>query len=439
MFAIATCLTDNRQLKAIAMKFRDAIAAGIAHLSQNKLRAGLSILGIFIGIASVLCMIAIGDGAKLLIAQDIDTLGGANQVQFWTRTSIWKRRRLVRRTTERYTLEDALAIEAECPNVLYVLPKHEGYTTFVTSRNGNQARPLLEGVTADYAHGMRWELQEGRFLSEGDIENAKQVCVLGADTATELFEEESPIGQEVKVRYHWRGATVRLQVVGVMKPKGRSLSIWYSLDDALCVPLTTYQQRITGTRYLEDMVVFFEKGADIDIIVDSVKQILRKRHRGKDDFIGLWIAKRTARRLEHIEKVIKITLGSIAGFSLFVSGIGIMNICLVSVGEKTREIGLRKSVGAKRVHVFYQFLTESICLCLCGTVLGIMGGWLAAHGMAQLAVRIVQVVPEWPVVLSLPWILTSVIFSIFMGITFGVYPAILAAQLSPIEALRTEN
>ncbi len=421
------------------MKFRDAIITGVTHLAQNKLRAGLSILGIFIGIASVLCMIAIGDGAKLLIAQDIETLGGANQVQFWTRTSIWKRRRFVRRTTERYTLEDALAIEAECPNVLYVLPKHEGYETFVTSRNGNQARPLLEGVTADYAHGMSWELQTGRFLSEGDIENAKQVCVLGATTATELFGKESPIGQEVKIRYHWRQATVRLKVVGVMKTKGRSLSISYSLDDAICVPLTTYQQRITGTRYLEDMVVFFEKGTDIDSIVDSVKHILRKRHRGKDDFIGYWIPKRSARRLDHIEKVIRITLGSIAGFSLFVSGIGIMNICLVSVGEKTREIGLRKSVGAKQIHVFWQFLTESICLCVCGTVLGIAGGWVAAHGMAQLAVRIVQVVPEWPVVLSLPWILTSVIFSIFMGITFGVYPAMLAAQLSPIEALRTEN
>ena len=422
------------------MKFRDAIRAGIAHLVQNKLRAGLSILGIFIGIASVLCMIAIGDGAKLIVAQDIETLGGANQVQFWTRTSIWKHRKFVRRTTERYTLEDALAIEAECPNVLYVLPKHEGYETFVTSRNGNQARPLLEGVTADYARGMKWELRAGRFLSEGDIENAKQVCVLGADTATELFGEESPIGQEVKVRYRWRGAMVRLRVVGVMKTKGRSLSFgWYSLDDALCVPLTTYQQRITGTRYLEDIVVFFEKGTEIESIVDSVKHILRKRHRGKDDFIGYWIAKWTARRLDHIEKVIKITLGSIAGFSLFVSGIGIMNICLVSVGEKTREVGLRKSVGAKQVHIFCQFLTESISLCLCGAVLGIAGGWLAAQGMAQLAVRIVRVVPEWPVVLSLPWILTAVIFSIFMGVTFGVYPAVLAARLSPIEALRTEN
>ena len=422
------------------MKFRDAIITGVTHLAQNKLRAGLSILGIFIGIASVLCMMAIGDGAKLIIARDIEKLGGANQIQFWTRTSIWKRRRFVRRTTERYTLEDALAIEAECLNVLYVLPKHEGYETFVTSRNGNQARPLLEGVTADYAHGMSWELQTGRFLSEGDIENAKQVCVLGATTATELFGEESPIGQEVKIRYHWRGAMVRLRVVGVMKTKGRSLSFWwYSLDDALCVPLTTYQQRITGTRYLEDMIVFFERGTDTGSIVDSVKHILRKRHRGKDDFIGYWIPKRSARQLEHFERVIKITLGSIAGFSLFVSGIGIMNICLVSVGEKTREIGLRKSVGAKRIHIFWQFLTESICLCMCGGLLGIAGGWVAAQGMTRLAVRIVQIVPEWPVVLSLPWILTSVIFSIFMGITFGVYPAMLAAQLSPIEALRTEN
>lgn len=421
------------------MKFRDAVVIGITHLAENKLRAGLSILGIFIGIASVLCMIAIGDGAKRLIAQDIETLGGANQIQFYTRTRIWKNGRYVRRTTERYTLEDGHAIEAECPDVLFVLPKHEGYETYTTSQSGNQARPLLEGVTAAYARGMNWELQTGRFLSEGDIENAKQVCVLGTTAATELFGEESPIGKEVKVRYHWRQANVRLRVVGVMKTKGRSLSVSYSLDDALCVPLTTYQQRITGLRYVEDLVVFFEKGADIDKMVESVKHVLRKRHRGKDDFIGYWIPKRTAGQLEHIERVIKITLGSIAGFSLFVSGIGIMNICLVSVGEKTREIGLRKSVGAKRVHIFWQFLTESVCLCFCGTVLGVAGGWGAAQGLSQVAVRLVQVVPEWPVVLSLPWILTAVTFSVFMGITFGVYPAIRAARLSPIEALRTEN
>ena len=422
------------------MKLRDAITAGVKPLAQNRLRAGLSILGIFIGIAGVLCMIAIGEGGKKIITEDIEKLGGANQFILWTRTSIWKSNSLIRRTTERYTLEDAYAIEAECPEVLFALPNHEDYEVFVTSRNGNQARPLLEGVTADYALGMNWKLQAGRFLTENDIETAAQVCVLGSETAIELFGEASPLGQEVKVRLrYWRQTPVRMRVVGVMKPKGRSLTWSYSLDYSICLPLTVYQQRLTGTRYVEHLIVFFQKGTDLNRTIDSVKDIVRKRHRGQDDFIAHYIPKLTFHRLEHIQKVIKIALGSIAGFSLFVSGIGIMNICLVSVGEKTREIGLRKSVGAKQIHIFWQFLMESMCLCFCGGVLGIAGGWGAAHGMARLAVRIVPVVEAWPVVLSLSWILISVIFSIVMGVGFGVYPAMRAARLSPIDALRTEN
>ena len=419
------------------MKLRDAIIAGVKPLSQNRLRAGLSILGISIGIAGVLCMIAIGDGAKRILAEDIEKLGGANQLTLWTRMSTFKGGR-PRRTTERYTFEDAYAIEAECPEVLYVLPNHENYEILVTSQDGNQTRALLEASTADYARGMGWELQAGRFLTENDIETAAQVCVLGALAATDLFGEVSPIGQEVKVRYHWR-TPLRMRVVGVMKPKGRSLTWVYCLDDAICLPLTTYQQRLEGINHVEHLIVFFQKGADVNSIIASAKDSLRKRHRGQDDFIEHYIPKLTFHRLEHIQKVIKIALGSIAGFSLFVSGIGIMNICLVSIGEKTREIGLRKSVGAKRIDIFWQFLTESICLCFCGAVLGIVGGWGAAHGMSRLAVRIVPVVEAWPVVLSLPWILTSVIFSILMGVGFGIYPAMRAAQLSPVDALRTEN
>ena len=419
------------------MKLRDAIIAGVKPLSQNRLRAGLSILGISIGIAGVLCMIAIGDGAKRILAEDIEKLGGANQLTLWTRMSTFKGGR-PRRTTERYTFEDAYAIEAECPEVLYVLPNHENYEILVTSQEGNQTRALLEASTADYARGMGWELQAGRFLTKNDIETAAQVCVLGALAATDLFGEVSPIGQEVKVRYHWR-TPLRMRVVGVMKPKGRSLTWVYCLDDAICLPLTTYQQRLEGINHVEHLIVFFQKGADVNSIIASAKDSLRKRHRGQDDFIGHYIPKLTFHRLEHIQKVIKIALGSIAGFSLFVSGIGIMNICLVSVGEKTREIGLRKSVGAKRIDIFWQFLTESICLCFCGAVLGIVGGWGAAHGMSRLAVRIVPVVEAWPVVLSLPWILTSVIFSILMGVGFGIYPAMRAVRLSPVDALRTEG
>ena len=150
------------------MNPREVIAAGIAHLSQNRLRDGLSILGIFIGIASVLCMIAVGDGAKWLIAKDIEKLGGTNQIRFWTRTVIYQKGRIVRRTTERYTLEDAFAIEATCPEILFALPKNDRFQGYATSHNGGQGCPYLKGVTAVYAQGMNWEVQQGRFFTEID-------------------------------------------------------------------------------------------------------------------------------------------------------------------------------------------------------------------------------------------------------------------------------
>ncbi len=421
------------------MKLHDAIASGMLHISQNRLRSSLSILGICIGVASVLCMMVIGNGGKKIIADDIERLGGANQVRFSTRYSILKHGRFVRYTTERYTLEDAYTLEAECPRVLFVLPKNDRRRDYISSRHGGQAYLYVEGVTADYAQGMQWGVQYGRFFSQNEIDTAAQVCVLGEEAARELFDDAFALGKAVKVKLRPRQSPVRCRVIGIMEKKGRSLRTYRALDEVICVPLTTHQQRLSGTRYIERINVFFQKDADVYHVVDSVRDVLRKRHRGKDDFIGYWIPKRTVRRLEHIQKVIQIALGSIAGFSLFVSGISIMNICFVSVGEKTQEIGLRKSLGARRVDIFYQFLTEAICLCLCGAILGIVSGWLAAHSMARLAVHIVPIVPEWPVVLSLPWILVSIIFSVFIGVSFGLYPALQASKLSPIDALRTET
>lgn len=422
------------------MNIYEAITAGITHIYDNRLRAVLSILGILIGITSVLSMIAIGDGAKEILIKDIEKIGGANHLRFRTRLYIYRRGRR-HPTVERYTLTDAKAIEAECPDVIAVLPRNHRSRALVTSPKGRESRSVnLEGTTSDFAFLRHWDLHEGRFLSPNDIDNALQVCVLGANIATELFPDISPLHQEVKIRGHWRQVPIRVRVVGVMAPKGRNLRIaWGNLDDAICVPVTTYQQRITGIRYVERLTIFFQKDADVYSVVNSVTHVLRQRHKGEDNFVTYWIPTRTIKRIEHIEKVIKIALGGIAGFSLFVSGIGIMNICLVSVGEKTREIGLRKAVGAKRIDIFYQFLTEAICLCLCGTLLGIAGGWLFAHGMARIAVRFVPIVEEWSVVLSARWLLISVIFSIFMGGIFGVYPAIRAAWMSPIDALRNDT
>ena len=241
------------------MGFCNAAIAGMEALLQNRIRSGLSILGIFIGIASVLCMVAIGDGAKQIIVDDIEKLGGPNQVHFETRLAIWRKDRIVRWTTERYTLEDAKAIEAECPDVLYALPRTSHLRPLVTNRNGNQALAILIGVIPEYSLAMRWEVQTGRFISENDVENANQVCILGANTATELFGEVSPIGQEVKLRYYNKHPPVRLRVVGVMKTKGSSFSTWYSLDDMICVPLTTHQQRCSGIGYVQNLDVFFSK------------------------------------------------------------------------------------------------------------------------------------------------------------------------------------
>ncbi len=296
----------------------------------------------------------------------------------------------------------------------------------------------MEGVTADYDRGLRWQVQQGRFFSQNDIDTAAQVCVLGAEAAINLFGQGSALGHEVKIKLR-RQPPVRCRVVGIMAPKGRSLHRYGSLDDIVCVPLTTHQQRLSGRRYIERMVIFFQKEAEIHNVIESVRKVLRKRHRGIDDFVGYWIPRRSLHRLNHIESVIKIALGGIASFSLFVSGISIMNICLVSVGEKIREIGLRKSVGARRRDIFWQFLTESISLCVCGGILGIGFGHLLAHGMAALAVKLVLIVPKWPVVLSVPWILISVCFSAVIGVCFGLYPAMRASRLPPIDALRSDT
>ncbi len=383
-------------------------------------------------------MVALSEGAKKLITAEIDILGGRNQFHFTTRWWISRNGRFIRWTRERFTLEDARAIVAECPDVLCVQPKSDSGVTLKT-RQGHVKSAFLEGVMDTFADRMRWDIQEGRFLTAHDITHRAQVCLLGHQLASDLFGTDSPFGKEVKIQRTARHPWVRFHIVGVMAPRGRTFDGSYSPDETVLVPVTSAQNRLFGERYVRQLEIFFQAGADVDAVIESARAVIRKRHRNTDEFVRHWKVRETIEEFDHFEKVMRIGLMSLAGFSLFVGSIGIMNICLVSVGEKTREIGLRKSVGARRVDIFWQFLTESIYLFFCGGILGIMGSWFAAHTMALLAVSIVPIVPEWPVVLSLPWMLICVIFSLFLGVGFGVYPAMRAARLSPIDALRTEN
>ena len=433
------------------MRIVEAVFVGISAIRSNKMRSLLTMLGIIIGIASVLAMIAIGDGAKEIVRQDAQKLGGANQ--FFVFRSSYKRvnNRWVRiRSNEYLKYEDVLAIEAECPAVSAATPQIWNWGgVLIQASGGSEVRAGWNGVDATYNTAMDWDVKEGRFLSNEDVQNASKVCVLGDEIATALFGDESPLGQEIKIARNsgyynrWgqkegRRYTERFTVVGTFVPRGTSLRFGVSFDNLVFIPVSTIQERFTGNDRIPNITVYAHTVEEVPKAVEEVKTVIRKHHRNQDDFIDIFEMHAGMAHLDKISKIIKITLGSIAGFSLLVGGIGIMNMMLVAVTERTREIGLRKALGAKRLDILLQFLIESVIMCAVGGAIGIGLGILAGEGMALLAVNIVKIVPEWPAVISLQWILISVSVSAIIGISFGLYPAIKASSLTPIEALRKD-
>ena len=322
------------------------------------------------------------------------------------------------------------------------------------AEGGSETRTGVIGVTPYYEIGMNWGIGQGRFISEDDIANRTKVCILGVNEAIRLFGDQQPvgntIGKEVKIVLDssgenggWRRGRMaeRFRVVGVMTQRGETLAFGgggWNLDNRLLIPLTTMQERFEGTDHIRTMSVQAKTVDLVEKAMEEVKAVMRKRHRNRDDFFEIWEMHRSMEELDKASSIIKIMLGSIAGFSLLIGGIGIMNMMLVSVTERTREIGLRKALGAKRKDILFQFLIEAVFMCGVGGVLGIGLGIFAGRGMANIAVKVVKIVPEWPAVISPQWMVISVAFSAAIGIFFGLYPAVKAARLSPIEALRTE-
>ena len=434
------------------MRIVEGISVGISAIRSNKLRSLLTMLGIIIGVASVLAMIAIGDGAKMIVLQDAQKLGGVNQFTMYRSSHKRVNNRWVpNRSNEYFEYEDVLAIEAECPSVKLVVPRiPEWRGVLVQAADGAEHRTGYNGVNASFSEAMDWDIQQGRFITNEDIDNEAKVCVLGAEVTAALFGNDSPVGKEIKIgkgpggrfdrygRKDQKRITERFTVVGTMATRGRSLRFGWNLDDMIFIPLTTTQERFTGNDRIVMLSVHANTVEEVPQAIEEVKTVLRKMHHGQDDFFSIWDMREGMAQLDKISKVIKIALGSIAGFSLLVGGIGIMNMMLVAVTERTREIGLRKAIGAKRLDILLQFLIEAIAMCSVGGALGVVLGLFAGEGMAMLAVNIVQIVPEWPSVISTEWILISVSFSAIIGISFGLYPAIKASGLSPIDALRAD-
>ncbi len=434
------------------MRIVEGVSVGISAIRSNKMRSLLTMLGIIIGVASVLAMIAIGDGAKMIVLQDAQKLGGVNQFTMYR--SSHKRvnnRWIPNRSNEYFEYEDVLAIEAECPSVKLVVPRiPEWRGVLVQAAGGAEHRTGYNGVNASFSEAMDWGIQQGRFITNEDIDNEAKVCVLGSEVTTALFGNKSPVGKEIKIgkgpggrfdrygRKDQKRITERFTVVGTMETRGRSLRFGWNLDDMMFIPLTTAQERFTGNDRIVMLSVHANTVEEVPQAIEEVKVVLRKMHHGQDDFFSIWDMREGMAQLDKISKVIKIALGSIAGFSLLVGGIGIMNMMLVAVTERTREVGLRKAIGAKRMDILLQFLIEAVAMCSVGGALGVLLGLFAGEGMAMLAVNIVKIVPEWPSVISTEWILISVSFSAIIGISFGLYPAIKASALSPIEALRAD-
>ncbi len=407
------------------MNITTQILEALSSLASNKLRSGLTMLGIIIGVASVVAMLAIGKGAQNSINSQINSIG-SNLIYISSGAEGVKNVRPL-------TLDDAnaLADPVQAPSIQAVSPTISG--RYEVSHSGESTATSVIGVTPTYEDLQNLKLTEGDFITDNNLTTRASVAVLGSNTATKLFgSAENVTGESININ----GQIFR--VIGVLEKKGGSG--FGSSDDRVIIPLTTGQSRLfarPNSGQVDQIMVQVRQADLTNQAGDEITQILTLRHRskiGEDDFT-LLKQQDLLNTVQSITGIFTIFLGGIGGISLLVGGIGIMNIMLVSVTERTREIGLRKALGARRRDILIQFLLESASLSLVGGAFGVAAAWGITRIVAIVATSLGN--PFEPMI---GWdaIALATIFSIFVGLFFGIYPANRAAALVPVEALRSE-
>lgn len=392
-------------------------------LGRNKLRSFLTMLGIIIGVGAVIAMVAIGEGAKALVREQIASLGTnvlvilpGTATQGGVRTGSGGVRTLVD--------GDARAIMEEVPSVAFASPSLRR-TEHVVLGNQNWST-LIQGVAPEFQQIRGWQVEEGRFITEGDIDSAAKAAVIGQTVAENLFGNEDAIDAVIRIR------NIPFRVVGILGLKGQT-SQGQDQDDIIMVPYTTMQKRIMRITWVHTIHVSVVSAGRMKEAQDQITALLRQRHRvqtDQDDDFNLRNLSDIAEAAAGSTKVMSILLGSIASVSLLVGGIGIMNIMLVSVTERTREIGIRMAVGARGRDIMLQFIVEAVVMAAAGGALGILLG----IGSSTLLNRLAQ----WPTLVDTGIVAVAFVFSGAVGVFFGFYPAKKAATLDPIEALRYE-
>lgn len=395
-------------------------------LMVNKMRSALTMLGIIIGVGAVIAMIAVGSGVKKRIAEQIASMG-SNLLIVMSGSATSGGLRFGAGTVPTLTVDDARAIQAEVPEVKYVAPNISGVAQVVF---GNQNwSTIINGTTPEVLDIRQWPLSSGRPFTQQDIDGATKVCLLGKTVVENLFGGIDSIGQVVRIK------KVPFTVIGVLAPKGQTT--WgQDQDDVVFVPLTTAQKRLFGMQFpgmVRAITVQAKEPELMKVAEEQITELLRQRHRiqpGQENDFSVRNLTEIMSSQEQSANVMSLLLGAIASISLIVGGIGIMNIMLVSVTERTREIGIRIAVGAKGRDILLQFLIESLVLSLIGGILGI--------GIGIAGTLIVSSFTQWPTLFSIEAILLAFLFSGSVGVFFGFYPARKASLLNPIEALRYE-
>lgn len=395
-------------------------------LRVNKMRSGLTMLGIIIGVGAVIAMLAVGTGARQKISEQIASIG-SNLLMVLSGASTAGGIRMGSGTQPTLTLSDADAVEKECPSVQAVAPILGG-TAQIVYGNQNWSTGVT-GTSPNMLVVREWTLSSGRPFSDDDVKSATKVCLIGQTIVDNLFGSIDPIGQVIRIK------KIPFTVVGVLEAKGQSPN-GQDQDDTIFIPITTAQKKLFGTAFPGMIRLMTVKARSAEDLVKAEKEItdlLRQRHRLSAKQENDFTVRNLTQMLQAAEqstKVMTILLGAIASVSLIVGGIGIMNIMLVSVTERTREIGIRMAVGAKTWDIRLQFIIEALTLSMIGGIIGIIGGITVSKVLSELA--------GWSIVVSFFSVLLSFGFSGLVGIFFGFYPAYKASLLDPIEALRYE-